>query len=182
MSGEFSPCADHVRTTPGRAGPAVRRSSLTLRALPPGRLPTWVKLRIQSRALYIFPWLLLYLPSAPTGPIKEHRSLPATHPFSRARLFLEPPRLQSRGCRERCKVFVSSETTSSTSEGAGVLRPQRRRERKRCKERTREWRRGKNRSGLLSFPLSWLRCSRRMKMVTLQCGCIDESSLLEVPT
>lgn len=95
MSGEFSPCADHVRTTLGRAGPAVQRSSLTLGALPPGHLPTRVKPRIQSRALYIFPWLLLYLPSAPTGPIKEHHSLPATHPFSRARLFLEPPRLQS---------------------------------------------------------------------------------------
>lgn len=153
MSGEFSPCADHVRTTLGRAGPAARRSSLTLGALPPGRLPTRVKPRIQSRALYIFPWLLLYLPSAPTGPIKEHHSLPATHPFSRARLFLEPPRLQSRpvDVEKGAKCLSHLKQPALPLRGLEFYDRMRRRERKRCIERTREWRRAKNRSGLLFF-------------------------------
>lgn len=61
------------------AGPAGQRSSLTWGSSagspPPGEA------QAPPGALYIFPWLPLYFPSAQTSQIKARLNLPSSHPF-----------------------------------------------------------------------------------------------------
>lgn len=142
-------------------GPAGQRSSLTWGSSagspPPGEA------QAPPGALYIFPWLPLYFPSAETSQIKECLNLPSSpslHPDQPCRLFFFFSRATKVERRRmdadegvKC-LFTHLKQPAVPLRALGFFYDCRREggERRKEKERTREWRERKNRSGLPSFP------------------------------